>query len=127
MPTVENAAQRYFRLLRQSRLQGSPADGLLKLVRMARSAVEDYDYKTALTALAGLQQVISIARPLLENSETQHKDTMELMLLRKLVLELQHENALLRGDEQEAAECEVSINSMDEFFTASITDLDFEM
>jgi hypothetical protein len=124
MPALENAAQRYFRLLRKSRQQGSPTDGLLKLVGMATTAAEAYDYDTALSLLAGLKEALSIARSVLDSADEQHEDLMELMLLRKQVLELGRENAVLRGDELDAAECEAAINSMGEFFTASITDLD---
>jgi hypothetical protein len=127
MPTVENdAAQRYFGLLRQSRQEASPTDSLLKLVWMATKAVEGRDYGTALTVLGGLDEAINIARPALDSTEEQHQDLMEIMLLRKQVLELRRENATLRGDEEAAAECEAAINSMDAFFTASITDLDPE-
>ena len=121
-----SAATRYFEFLRQAREQGSQTDRILWVIASIRDEVKQGQVGPALEHLDSLKGLIADARTLIDDLEVPHKETVELMMLRKRVLELTQENALLRGDEATAADCEKLVQRMDDFFSASIADLDPE-
>jgi hypothetical protein len=125
MSAAESPASKYFRLLGDFRKQGSTTDAILKLIDMGAHAIRTNDRARTLTVLAGLKELIESARPILDNgTEAQHQSCMELMALRKQLLDVLQQNAVLRGDDQAAVEIGKHITELDDFFSSAIADLD---
>ena len=125
----EPTADRYFRNLREMRRKRQherrTSDDFLKLVDLIIEATRRGETNKVLSELEALKDTIRICAPDLDDDfESTHADLIEMMMLRKRNRELSLELARLRGDDEAAAEYERLIGTMDEFFSASISDLD---
>jgi hypothetical protein len=120
-----NPAENYFNLLHKARQQPcSVTDDLLKLVQMIVAALNRSELKTARVGLKSLAMLIERARPLIHNTEEIHKEITEVMILRRELLETKLELAEVSGDRASSELLRLDLERMDEFVSASITDLD---
>jgi uncharacterized protein YPO0396 len=125
MGSEDYPARRYFHLLRKDRQNESPlSEDLCSIIDGAVGHIRDGDLDAAINDLSSAKETIAILSPLIDDTQSRHADLIEIMTLRKQILEEKNANALLRGEEDEAAELEKQIDDMDGFFSAAISDLD---
>lgn len=125
MESEDSPARRYYHLLRKDQQNESPlSEDLCSIIDGAVGHIRSGDLDAALSDLSSAREIIAILSPVIDDTQSRHADLVEIMTLRKQILEEKQANALLRGEEDEAAELERQVNSMDGFFSAAISDLD---
>ena len=122
-----NTEQRYFSNLTQMRQRSQPImEGFIELVDLAIGEVRQWRPAELKETLRTLRNVLTEARFILnenKNAERQREDLLEIMTLRKTMLELKLELAIIHQNEDLADDLRGAITGMDKFFASAISDL----
>jgi hypothetical protein len=117
----------YFQLFRAARREKtSITDVLIQLMDVISGQIRCGATAGAINTVEKLKLLFADMRDSLDTLKAFHELRSEIMMLRKQLWEAKQENALLQGDEDEAANCEAELRKLDWWFKDAISDLDPE-